>query len=155
MIRTQRELRKYRDTLSITGMGVIAFGIWSILKTVITYAMSDDYMAELGIKPEAVTVTLIIMSVIMVGDIILRIVVGISAVKEGKGIKEGWFYVIVAMAVFVPASVVSVVTTFIDEPFRYGLLLSATVEATSLVTTVEMLVSAFRVKKLTKELAGG
>ena len=31
----EREIRRYRDTLKIIGTGVLGFGLWSILRTII------------------------------------------------------------------------------------------------------------------------
>ena len=44
----QIQLRQNQNTLVVVGMGVIAFGIWSVVKTVMLAAFNTEQMTALS-----------------------------------------------------------------------------------------------------------
>ena len=151
----ETKLRKYRDTLSITGMGVIVFGVWMVIKFILSTVFMDDYLAKNGIVLSdrmSEIVYYVFITVLLAVSVALRVKVGSDAIKEGKGKKRGIFYIFVAAFIYVPASVYSLYTGFSDMSDVFDSVTGMFVELTSLITTLEMLVSAIRVKKLEKEM---
>ena len=149
----KKELLKYRDTLSITGLGVLAFGLWSIIRMFLSLALYDDYLGLSTIETAGKIFFYIVIAFLVIMDIILRLKVGLDAYKEGKRIKKGMFYIVIAALIFLPSSILSIISG--AEALRTDVIDSAVsliVEATSLITTIEMIVSAVMVKKLSKEL---
>ena len=141
-------------------MGVIVFGLWSIIRTLLSFAFVDNYLEKVGINvqdPFVEKLTIAMLIFILAADIAIRLKVGLDAVNEGKGKTRGLFYVIAAAVLFVPAGVLSFVT-YCRDIFSgtssvsavYDAVSGLIVETTSLITSIEMLYSAVRVKLLRK-----
>ena len=99
----QRDLRKNQDNLIIIGTGVIAFGIWSVLHSIMLWLTSPDLANDivqntddpLAISPAAANaITFIILLVLLLADLSLRVYMGRCAISEGRGTrkKQGSFY---------------------------------------------------------------
>ncbi len=159
----EQKLRRNQNALVILGAGVIAFGFWSGIKTILVYFLQTDKMneiaAELGegvgnIPP--MLLLWIIVSVILGIDLLLRLYVGLSARAEGFGRKRGRAYLVVAalMIVFFAAAIIFSITSFSLD--NYDSILDAVVtfavDLTTMITLRELFVAAIRVKKLTRAL---
>ena len=156
------KLRRYQNLLTLSGLGVIVFGLWSILKLFLILLLNDDTVSE-TIKaaemPDEFTTRLalyLVLGVIILIDFLMRLFVGLSARSEGFGNKRGNAYVVFA-ALIALSSLISVVFIFFDTSLTsissvLELIVSVFVEATATVVMIELLVSAITVKKLKKEL---
>ncbi|MBO4913762.1 MAG: hypothetical protein J5449_01020 [Oscillospiraceae bacterium] len=160
----QRELRRNENTLVVAGLGIAAFGVWSIVKMVLMMTLqADKVLAELDVFGESVTreQAILIVSVIAVAivlvDMLLRLYVGLSARKDGLGGKKKSTYIVVLC-------IMIVVTLFADwysaanlselsEDSALDTLASLAVELTSTVVMIELAVAAIKVRKLRKKLA--
>ena len=109
------KLRKYESILVISGLGVVAFGLWSIIRAAIYYFLnpldirdyfSDEDLAEMAADGDAngisfftdnmdVVMTTFIFA-IMVIDLLLRIYIGLSARAYGRGRRRRGFFIVVA-----------------------------------------------------------
>ena len=149
----ERKMRRYQNLLTISGLGVIIFALWSVLKTILLFFLREDVRAALPDDAASRTILLAVIIGILVIDISIRLFVGLSARAEGFGKKKGYAYIVFAVLAAL-ASLASLVMIFFDSTYNSitELVVSVIVEATSLVVTIELLVAAFTVKKLKKEL---
>lgn len=147
------KLRRYQNLLTVSGLGVIVFGLWSVIKTLLVLFMQEDTLDDI---PDSTVIRVIffaILGVVLLVDLLLRLFVGLSARAEGFGKKKSVVYIIFAFLLAI-VSLVSVVMIFfdMDETSIDELIVSVIVEGTSLIVVIELLVAAFNVKKLKKEL---
>ena len=155
------KMRRYQNLLTISGLGVIAFGAWSVLKTILYFFLRKDDINEAFDKLTDDTfiriMSIVIIALILLIDFGLRLYVGLSARAEGFGKKKGVFYLIVAIFIAV-SSLLSLVMIFFDlrkavqNSSVLELVVSIIVETTSMIVMIELLVGAFTVKKLRKDL---
>ena len=154
------KLRRYRNLLTVSGLGVIAFGGWSVLKMILVFVMQRDTIealfAEMAVDSRVKGITIVIVIAIMLIDFLIRIFVGSTARAEGLGKKKGPAYIVFALLLAL-GSLFSLVLLFVDgdslskTPILQTAI-SVILEITSMVATIELLVAAFTVKKLEKEL---
>lgn len=149
----ERKMRRYQNLLTVSGLGVIIFGLWSVLKTILLLFMKEGILSEIPDDTFVRVMFFLILGGILLIDVLIRLYVGLSARAEGFGKKKGYGYVIIAILMAL-ASLTSLVLIFFDtnEQSIWELIVSVIVEATSLVVTIELLVAAFTVKKLKKEM---
>ena len=149
----ERKMRRYQNLLTVSGLGVIIFGLWSVLKTILLLFMKEGILSEIPDDTFVRVMFFLILGGILLIDVLIRLYVGLSARAEGFGKKKGYGYVVIAILMAL-ASLTSLVLIFFDtnEQSIWELIVSVIVEATSLVVTIELLVAAFTVKKLKKEL---
>ena len=147
------KMRRYQNLLTVSGLGVIIFGLWTVLKTILLLFLQEDMVDDLpdGLFYRVLFFTLI--GGVLLIDFLIRLFVGLSARAEGFGKKKGYGYIVVAILIAI-ASLASLVLIFFDTADRsvLELIVSFIVEATSMIATVELLVAAFTAKKLKKEL---
>ena len=157
----QIQLRKNQDTLKIVGLGVMAFGAWSIVKSILYTTAQWSSIKEEIVVPEAnetiaKMVYLFMIAVILTVEIAIRLYIGRSAIAEGKGERRRPGYVVVAFlitAIGLTLTVTAFVVPGIRMELNLDLLASLFVEITSAVITLEMCWSAIRVRKLRRQLA--
>lgn len=120
------KLRKYESILVISGLGVIAFGLWSVIRAGIFYFLNPldltDYLdqAEIdemvmegqtnGVEVITDNMDVVLTVLIFIGlslDLLLRVYVGLSARAYGRGRRRRGFYSILVwiMAFFVLAGI--------------------------------------------------
>ncbi|MBQ6401142.1 MAG: hypothetical protein IJI20_02510 [Firmicutes bacterium] len=129
------KLRKYESILVISGFGVIAFGLWSIIRAAIYYFLNPldvlDYIEEADLVEimalgqeggvEYITdnldaiITGFIFLVLGI-DLLLRVYVGLSARRDGRRRKKTVLYIIIAW--FMAISMLGSVYSTVDDFFR-------------------------------------
>ena len=147
------KMRRYQNLLTVSGLGMIVFALWSVLKTILLFCFNEKLLAEV---PDDTLFRVILFSIvgfIWLLDFLMRLFVGLSARAEGFGKKKGNAYIVVAVLIAL-GSLASLVMIFFDTSVQsiIELIVSAIVEATSLIVVIELLVAAYTVKKLKKEL---
>ena len=147
------KMRRYQNLLTVSGLGVIICGLWSVLKTILALFMKEGLLGELPDETVIRVVLFAIIGGIFLIVVLLRLYVGLSARAEGFGKKKGYGYIVLAILMAL-ASLASLVMIFFDANITSitELVVSIIFEATSLIATIELLVAAFTVKKLRKEL---
>ncbi len=128
------KLRKYESVLVISGFGVIAFGMWSIIRAAIYYLLNPldltNYLAEselaeimaIGREGDAEFITDnlagIVTAFIFIGlmiDLMFRVYVGLSARRDGRRLKKSVLYIIIVwiMAIVMFAGICLTIDDFI------------------------------------------
>ena len=154
----QARIRRLQDTLSITGVGVIALTAWSLAKTTMFFMLFDEAtQRELYKLSEDIPMEVfyIVFAVLALIDFMIRLYVGLSARAEGNGKRKGFVYLAVAV-VLVIASVVYIILVFCgfaSFPSEIDLIMTVVFEATSIATLILMIFCAIRLRRLT-EFAG-
>lgn len=172
-----RELRKCQDTLTICGPAIIIYGAWNIIKGLIftSYGrnstdptsssdrltaylsnMGDDVLFKLAIA------LVVLLFTFLVSDSLLRLYVGRTAYREGKGTRRG-------RALVAPAIVLAVINilfmtagavmtlAFSSIPLVGTLLYLATsglIDLASLLALFDVIRAASQAKRLRAELEG-
>ena len=153
----QVRLRKNQNTLVAIGWGVIAFGIWSVIKGVLGAALNTENMTELSRQgTPALAAFWVMLGIALLIDLLLRMYVGRSAIREGKGEKKRWGYIVFALLMALTSTALTAVSVYFVA--RNGtesvVQLAATmiVELTSVITLLELVFSAVKVRRLSREL---
>lgn len=153
----QAKKRRLQHTLSIAGIGVFAFCVWSLAKiTIFLYLVDESTLQQtisglLGIKDLQITTALYIsLVVIVIVDVVVRGYVGLSARAEGHGKKKGSFYLVVAVLAAI-ANICSLVaiafsTTLVLSPLN--MVVSIIVEATAVAALVLVVRSAVALRRM-------
>ena len=155
----QAKKMRLQHTLSIAGIGVFAFCVWSLAKiTIFLYLVDEATLQQtisglLGIKDLQITTALYIsLVVIVIVDVVVRGYVGLSARAEGHGKKKGSFYLVVAVLAAI-ANICSLVaiafgTTLVLSPLN--MVVSIIVEATAVAALVLVVRSAVALRRMDK-----
>ena len=161
--------------LVISGVGVIAFGIWSIIKAALYYLLipaetlaklaqfsETEELSSLGFTSREIGAFIAgVITFILFLDFLLRLYIGRSAFFDGRRFRrKGPVYVILAMFVSIGLilSIISrIITLGAGEDDVLANVVSAgnvsvIVDVTSLLALIEMIVAAFKVRKLRKQL---
>ena len=169
----QTELIKHRHTLAVVGMGAIAFGIWSLIKSILYFMLvepifdtiSSNYDDLSNSKYEAwvlVAITFAIVVMFVLIDMLLRWKVGRKAMAVSRGDKEpgvGFFILssillLMDMAELIMGalSIAGIIPSDEDITDQISTLL---VDFTSVVMLIEMLFAAIMIRKLVKKISEG
>ena len=158
----ERLLRKNQNTLVIVGKGVIAFGVWTVVKAVLSAMLMDDIEKAIQRTETGETVPVLavyaVFAVILLLLLWLRVSIGRAAIAEGRGRKSRWFYLVLA-GLMALVDLAALIGSFVWVKDSYktvtDLVVTVVVELTSIVTTAELVLSAIRVKRLTRLLREG
>jgi len=159
----ERKLRHLENNLVVAGTGLLAFSVWSIIRTLLfllTYRQELTNYIEQLVEEEGTEVPpalVIIVVIILFALVVLPyIIIGRSARTEGMGKKRKKFYIVLAIIMLIPQ--ILIVITSISSVFgaEEGSLLEAIITAMIDVTTfcvlLETVITAIRVKKYRKLL---
>ena len=158
--------RRIRNVLSTAGFGVIAFGIWSIIRVVLRVAFSrqaqpdidpnelDSMISQPGDDVKTFLLVLLILVIVFAAiEIALRLFVGLSARSEGRGKKKSIAYVIVA-GILIPYYILSVIYNFMSFDYVNGIvdnIISMIMDITSTIALIEVFVAAIRIRVMRKK----
>lgn len=159
------ELRRHRGSLVLLGLGVAAFGVWSVLKLVLYIVFREEFfrnaMGEEYFNIPFVRIgTYVILFIVLGLDLLFRLYIGMSARKEGLQKKSGKLYLVLTglillYSMFAVGSALVNVTTQIDYYDSWlDFVIETLVDFSSGIISLELLYAGIRVKKLEKELAG-
>lgn len=163
----QIQIRKYENALIISGMGVIAFGLWSIVKTA-AYFVFDPANVQKAVQAfnieESADYTSAIGPIVLVGiffalvfDLMLRVYVGRSAIRQARGRGNRIFSVIVAIILallLINEMVYRIWMMLMGESISTsldGILVSWIIDMTSFLAMVEVIYSSIRLQRLRRE----
>ncbi len=153
-----KELRRNQNTLVMSGIGVIVFGVWSLIRFLMYILINARYLrAELGLESGTeYAVFYLVVALLLLADLGLRVYVGCAAIREGMKDKAGRVYV--AIAVFLAASAafsayqdfLTFSEAYTDVADGYAATLA---DITSLVILVQLVISSLRLKRMRRNAA--
>ena len=169
----ERNLRKCQNTLYISGIGVIILGIWSVLKTVLNFTLNAQatrkMVMELGTgrldEPEYALTNdqyyiafIVITCIILVIDLLIRLYIGLKAMREGKGRQTGYKYIVFAslLTISFVFSIYGTIVSFMDDSSQmmdiFDKISVLVVDFVSFIMSFDMVISAIRVKIILRKL---
>ena len=98
----EAKIRKHQDILRCSGYAVILFGAWSIIRMVMLRIIDplelDSLLAVADAESDMdlETIAFVSLLVLLALDLLFRLYVGRSAIKEGRGGEKRLFYVLLA-----------------------------------------------------------
>ena len=161
----ESELRRGQNTLFILGGGVITFGVWSVVKMIMYFALDpakyfhfDDIPQEYRLLAMAFAYGIIALIVGL--DVGLRFYVGLSARAEARGKKKSRAYIIVAalmaagnLLIFLGALWLAASAAGVAPDNILDTAVSTIVDITAQITLIELVLTARRVQRLRKLLS--
>ncbi len=161
----ETELRRGQNTLFILGGGVIAFGLWSVVKMIMYFAVDplkyfqvDDIPQEYRLLVMALVYGIVALIVGL--DVGLRIYVGLSARAEARGKKKSRAYIIVAalmaagnLLLFLGSLLIIIFNPDTAPDNILDTLVSVIVDITAQITLIELFFTARNVQRLRKLLS--
>lgn len=165
----ERLIRKYQNSLLISGGGVILFGVWNIARICFIYFFAGDLLidvAKSGVEDPTVIddadmalvklVLLIIILIVFFIDLIFRIYLGRCAAKEAKGEKKSCVYIVIAAIMLVIALQGDIVAlaTISESASKVETFFSAIVDISSCYALGDMIYSSLRLRYIMKKAEG-
>ena len=158
------ELRRRRITLMSLGSGVISFGVWSILKTLL-YIYVGAFSLNVNTIPEeyrqaATNMAYVILAFFMMIGLSLRLFVGLKARAAGSGKRQRPTYIVVAGLILAWSVLSLLVAVFsrtsgrMENQSLMDYAVSMFVECCSAAMLAELVYTALRVRKLAKLVEG-
>ena len=155
----QRDLRRNENILAVSSLTMILFGVWTAIKLVLYFSLSEDGFRAIPKGTDGQLERLILIAILVLFICIsmsTRLCVGLSARAESMGRKKGYGYVVLAVLILA-ADILALGFSLahIEENFDswMDLVITLFVETTSMLTIAELIVAAFRVKKLKRMAA--
>ena len=158
------ELRRRRINLSTLGAGVVAFGVWNVLKTMlyiftspVNFVVVDD-AGEYGAVVSLIFYVLL--GLLLALDLSLRLYIGLSARAEGRGRRKGSGYIIAAAVLFAMTAAYYVAAwvthsnTRLENQAALDYYVSMFVDITAMIMLGDLLYTALRARKLEKQMEG-
>jgi hypothetical protein len=150
------ELRKNKDTLVVTGTGVIAFGAWNVLKTVMLL-VSNRELFEASFEEEQKELGMTLVWIILGGFMLVafgfNLYVGLAARSEGMGKKKRKYRVLACLMLITHfmTAVFSVMGIFVEDEIDDEILVSTLIDVLGFFMLLDLVIAAFKVRRRMKE----
>ena len=149
----EKKIRRLSDNLVTLGTGMLAFGVWTMIKTTLYCTLFRQEMME-GVELDGelpVWVYFLVVWIISLIDFFCLSYIGLSARSDGKGKRKTFFYLILLfLRVLLFGGVVVIeITSFFK--FQTGLLSSIItlfIDVTSLIFMADLAVSSIHLRIL-------
>ena len=153
----EKELRRKQVTLVTLGTGVILFGVWSVVKSLLyfrTNLFADlDTQAEPELLPYMLA-TVVIVALFVLADLGIRLKIGRRARAEGMGRRQKNGYLILAALIVLVnitgdlLGVYYIVKNGVPEQSGPDYIVSVLVDLSSTILLAELIITVLRVRKL-------
>ena len=147
-------LQKNRISLLCSANALILFAAWTVVRSIIQFYFHAD-----AIRVSGVPQSMILMVVVFGGlDCVLKIIIGISGRAEARGTRKKSIYLVLGI-ILAACTVVELIYMIFSYSAIYasegflGLIITLAVEATVLFAEVDLIISAFNVRKLENAIA--
>ena len=169
----QTELIKHRHTLAVVGMGAIAFGIWSLIKSILYFVLVEplsdiinenlDSIIDSNFEAlAALALSILIVGLFVLIDMLFRWKVGRRAMAISRGDKDPGvgFFILSAILLLMDLSelvlgVSSIVGAISSSEDMIDQISTLLVDFTSVVMLIEMLFAAIMIRKKEKKISEG
>lgn len=152
-------VRRLENNMVTLGAGVIAFGIWSVLKVAFEFFWGGTAYIDKDIPEDMrgyIPIILIVFWGLTAFELAIRIYVGASSRADGKGKRKGKAYLVWTIVLMI-----DLFLTALSDFYIYALTLNSIttaiitllIDGTSFFITLELFVSAVRVRKLRQQEA--
>ena len=144
--------RKTAINLITLGTGVVFFGIWTLVKSLVSFILLDAELHE-NLTEEMILFTKIFFWSLIGVSFILNLYVGLSARALGKGKNTSSFFLVVAGIIVFFRSIIAaieLIAAFLDHGDTINLIIAAFIDITTIVFLVELMVYSIRLKKIRK-----
>lgn len=161
----EKELRKRQILLFESGVGVILFAFWNIIKINLYYALIPfpveaiyEEAAKNGISAKFLIISIIVIALgFLLWQLSIRVYVGMSARAEGKGKKKGYAYLVWAVILLmldfsINWQAFDVKNLLAGGEIGEGQITNICLEAASAYVLLQLLISGIRVKRLRKKM---
>ena len=154
----EKKLRRSQVSLVTLGFGVILFGVWSVIKSLLYFrtGLFDDLDTQ--VEPEQLLfvklVTVAFVALIVFADLGFRLKIGLRARTEGMGRRQkSGYLVLAALIVLFNLAVELLSISFVVKNGLSGqsyieYAVSMLVDLSSTVLLIELIVTVLRVRKL-------
>ena len=164
----ERELRRYQNLLVCVGSGIILFGLWTLVKGVMTIILYkeelQEFLLSLGTREEELALMIELVSYFLIIlcclDLALRLAVGLSARREGRARDQKRHWLIAredggadGLLTLTLTSLTMDLKDF-NENFNsiFDGIITVAIDATSVVMIIELFVAGAKVKYLKKKI---
>ena len=154
----EKELRRKQVTLVTLGTGVILFGVWSVVKSLLyfrTNLFADlDTQVEPELLPYIKLATVVIVALFVLADLGIRLKIGRRARAEGMGRRQKNGYLILAALIVLVnitgdlLGVYYIVKNGVPEQSGPDYIVSVLVDLSSTALLAELIITVLRVRKL-------
>lgn len=149
-------IRQLENDMITIGTGVIAFGFWSFIKSVLTYIFVGESYFE-DVTDEYRTICIVILWIIFALIPLVYLWIGLSARAEGNGKHKSVLYLIMLCLIILFSTFVIILELF--SLYRLERILSMTVtiiiDLTRMVFLMEILVYSITLRTLRKQQSIG
>lgn len=159
----EKKLRRYRNSLVTNGIGIITFGLWSMIKFIMSTVMQpiefddsvNDEMTEPIIKIIAIVIVAAIVVIILTIIFAVHFYIGLSAYREGINGKKGSFYLVTA-GIMALIMCMTMTVYFVPQDDTNSFTLSSIaaffIDLTTIIILVDMIYAALMSRRLAKKL---
>ena len=153
----EKELRRKQVTLVTLGTGVILFGVWSVVKSLLYYRTNLFADLDTQVEPELLPymlATVVIVALFVLADLGIRLKIGRRARAEGMGRRQKNGYLILAALIVLVnitgdlLGVYYIVKNGVPEQSGPDYVVSVLVDLSSTILLAELIITALRVRKL-------
>lgn len=155
-----RELYKAQSDLSLSGRGVILFGVWNFIKVFLYTWFAPNYFESFFDPDEYdafyIRLFIIFIAVITFINMLIRFYIGHHAVREAKSPSgAGRVYLALAclMLAYCVFALYSAVTALFSDQSIFDSVSELLLQTGSLISLTGLLCAALRIKKLRKAMA--
>ncbi len=155
----RRELRRYENRLTVIGAGVMALDVWSLIKMIMTFIGTKDYLTQLTGDPEMkgidLAVFLVVFAAVLLFFLWIQFYIGLSARREGFGRKKGYGYLVLTV-LYIGIYIISIIMSITDFQTVYASAFDGAVtmliDTITTITMTEMVYASVRVKQFRRML---
>ena len=157
----KQKLRRLENNLVISGTGLMAFTVWSMIRVLLfVYTYRDEVMLLLREEGDwegedmPLPLLLLYFALIFLVVALPSLYVAKAARDEGRGRKSRRVYIVLAMIMLIPqafTAIYSITDIFMAEDI-FAAIVTATIDITVLSVLAETVTTAICVKKYRKEL---
>ena len=154
----EKELRRSQVSLVTLGSGVILFGVWSVIKSLLyfqTGLFNDlDKQVEPELLPTIKFITIALVALIVLVDLGFRLKIGRRARAEGMGRRQKSGYLILAVLIVLVNLAVEVFSLYnlvnngLAEQSAFESTVTLVVDLSANILLIELIVTALHVRKL-------